>query len=135
VSVVEGDPVAGKKRSSSGKKDKASVVELRSRLEKAEARGDRWKARAVRYREDTAELRAELKKVTKRLDKVTAQRSAARDGADRSAVPPEPPSDQASNQPDSSWTVVRLRAEARSRGLAGITGKSKAELIDLLAAT
>jgi hypothetical protein len=34
--------------------------------------------------------------------------------------------------PDASWTVVRLRAEARSRGLSGLSNKSKADLLEAL---
>ena len=35
-------------------------------------------------------------------------------------------------RPDSTWTVVQLRAEARARGLTGLSNKSKAELLDAL---
>ena len=34
--------------------------------------------------------------------------------------------------PDASWTVARLRAEASSRGLTGLSGKNKAQLIAAL---
>jgi hypothetical protein len=34
--------------------------------------------------------------------------------------------------PDETWTVVQLRAEARARGLVGMSKKSKAELLDAL---
>ena len=34
--------------------------------------------------------------------------------------------------PDASWTVARLREEASSRGLTGLSGKSKAQLIAAL---
>ena len=34
--------------------------------------------------------------------------------------------------PDESWTVVQLRAEARSRGITGLSGKSKAQLLEAL---
>jgi vancomycin resistance protein YoaR len=110
--------VATKKRSTSVKDLKDGVKELRARAEKAGARADRWKARASRYEQDAAELRAQLRKVTKRLDK--AQRPEI---ASRSRV----------EQPDATWTVVRLRAEARARGLTGVTRKSKAQLLEVLA--
>jgi len=110
--------VATKKRSASEKDPKVGVKELRARAEKAEARADRWKARASRYEQDAAELRAQLRKVTKRLDKVQRPGVASRSR-------PE--------QPDATWTVVRLRAEARARGLTGATRKSKAQLLDALA--
>lgn len=35
-------------------------------------------------------------------------------------------------QPDESWTVARLREEARARGLTGVSGKTKAQLLDAL---
>jgi hypothetical protein len=34
--------------------------------------------------------------------------------------------------PDASWTVAELRAEARPRGLTGLSRKSKAEIIAAL---
>jgi chromosome segregation ATPase len=116
-------PVAKKKRSSSEKDLKADVKELTSRAEKAEARADRWKLRAGRYEKDAAELRAELRKVSKRLDK-----------AQRTAPPVTSLVEQPSQapQPDATWTVGRLRAEARARGLNGVTSRSKAQLLDLL---
>jgi hypothetical protein len=34
--------------------------------------------------------------------------------------------------PDETWTVVELRAEARARGLVGMSSKSKAQLLAAL---
>jgi hypothetical protein len=34
--------------------------------------------------------------------------------------------------PDETWTVVQLRAEARARGLAGLSNKPKAQLLSAL---
>ncbi len=34
--------------------------------------------------------------------------------------------------PDDSWTVAQLRAEARTRGLTGLSRKTKAELLAAL---
>ena len=40
--------------------------------------------------------------------------------------------DQPTSTPDASWTVVRLRQEARARGLTGMSGKPKAEVLAAL---
>ena len=37
--------------------------------------------------------------------------------------------------PDDSWTVAQLREEARTRGLAGMSRKNKAELLAALGVT
>ena len=39
---------------------------------------------------------------------------------------------QPTSTPDMSWTVVRLRAEARARGLTGLSSKPKAEILAAL---
>ena len=134
----------GKRSSGKGAKGakgaKAEVEQLRSRLEKAEGKADRWKARAGRYEKDAVELRAELKKVTERLDEAASRAAGTAadtavgvDEADEaSEAAPVRPTEPAHAQPDSSWTVVRLRAEARSRGITGVTTKPKAELLALL---
>jgi hypothetical protein len=41
-------------------------------------------------------------------------------------------SSQPTSTPDASWTVVRLREEARARGLTGMSKKSKAEVLAAL---
>ena len=113
--------MATKKKTSEDKRGAgAGAKELAARAEKAEARADRFKAKAARYKEEAAGLRAQVETLTQQLEE--AQAAAGR---------PDQRSDQRS-EPDSSWTVVKLRAEARSRGLTGFTTKSKAELIDLL---
>jgi hypothetical protein len=128
--------VATEKRSSTSKELRSDAKRQRSRArkaearaEKAEARADRWKARATGYQEEAAQLRGQLKKVTKRLDK------ARRSGLDERPVdvPAKQGVEPSADTPDASWTVVRLRAEARARGLTGVTTKPKAELLELLA--
>ena len=60
------------------------------------------------------------------------------DGIDTEATQGEgidteaPDASEAAVGPDESWTVVQLRAEARSRGLTGLSGKSKAQLLEAL---
>jgi hypothetical protein len=129
--------VATEKRSSTSKELRSDAKRQRSRArkaevraEKAEARADRWKARATGYQEEAAELRGQLKKVTKRLDKARRSGPGERPADD---VPAKQGVEQSVDVPDASWTVARLRAEARARGLTGVTTKPKAELLELLA--
>ncbi len=112
--------MTAKKRSKSVEKElKSTIKQLRADLERADARADRWKKKAGRHKKSAAASEAKLKELNKSLEK--------------SADDPSPAvSPQAAARPDASWTVVRLRAEARSRGIAGLAGKSKAELLAAL---
>jgi hypothetical protein len=122
--------VAGKKKSSSKKTDatekdlRAKAEKLRSKLDRAEAKAQRWKGVARRHEKAANESRATVKKLRKRLDKASSE------GSVPEAAAPAAVSSAAG--PDETWTVVRLRAEARSRGLTGLSGKSKAELLEAL---
>jgi peptidoglycan hydrolase CwlO-like protein len=137
--------VATKKKQSkvSAKNDLRAVVKkLRSQLAKAEKSAEKWKSRAKAHQSDAAGLKAELTVVRRRLDKATASatkwkgraRSAA--PASTSAAAAEPASTTAPERgavsgaaPDDSWTVTRLRAEARARGVAGYSRKTKEQLL------
>jgi len=118
--------VAAKKKSATDKQLKGEVKKLRAKLERAEAKAERWKNRARQNEKVAAESQATAKKLRKRLEKEsagpgpdaqpTASASVAKNGV----------------TPDDTWTVVRLRSEARSRGLTGLSGKSKAQLLEIL---
>ncbi|EFQ83555.1 hypothetical protein HMPREF0063_11218 [Aeromicrobium marinum DSM 15272] len=57
---------------------------------------------------------------------------------DSEKVPQKPvlaPAVAGSSVPDETWTVTRLRAEARSRAVPGYSRKSKAQLLEALAAS
>ena len=119
----EGNLVSAKKKPASGDKElKATVKKLRSRLERADAKAERWKKRATRSEKRAAGLETEVKKLGKRAER-------APEPVGTEPVGTEPVG------PDASWTVVQLRTEARSRGLAGLSGLSKAGLLTALAST
>jgi hypothetical protein len=140
--------MTAKKRSA--KKLKAAVKKLRAKLDRAELRGDRWKRKAVRLDKTTTALEAKVKKLKKRnkaLEK--ASRAAASRPTDpigpsiMTEVPTSVLADSTPDRspegepelmvgPDASWTVAQLRAEARSRGLTGLSGKTKAQLLTAL---
>jgi hypothetical protein len=118
--------MASKKRT---EKDlKATVKKLQSKLDKAEASAERWKTKAARQKKAAAASDAQVKKLTKRLAKTAKSSKPAAAAPPASAEPVE----TSGATPDASWTVVQLRAEARERGLTGLSGKSKAELLAAL---
>lgn len=96
------------KKKPSAKDLKAAVAKLQERLERAEARADRWKKKA------------------KQLAK-----GAGKTGPTATPGPgPAPaPTPTPSGPPDGTWTLAMLRAEARTRGVAGYSRKTKAQLL------
>lgn len=113
----------------SQKKLKQTVKELKSDLDIARAKAVRWKKQAKRSESTRAASQARMGELETRLAK--SQRSAL------SAADPSPevtPLHQVSTSPtpDDTWTVAALRAEARSRGLAGYSRRSKSDLIAAL---
>jgi hypothetical protein len=141
----EGDPVPAKKQSAATDKElRGKIKKLRSKLERADARAERWKTKAERLERTAAESEARVKKLTKRLDKASRTSGPRQPPAierapetaaattDPTPVDSTPVDSSSAAAPDASWTVVQLRAEARSRGIAGLSGKSKAELLAAL---
>jgi hypothetical protein len=150
ASVVHGKGITclRKKRSKTVERElKATIKKLKSDFERADARAERWKKKAGQLKKTAAESEAKVKKLrklTKRLEQapraVRMRQEEAADGPPI-AMPKESPSvdapspavsPQPAASPDASWTVVQLRAEARSRGIAGLSGKSKTELLAAL---
>jgi len=122
----EGGSVPAKKKPATDKQLKGEVKKLRVKLERAEAKVERWKKRARRSEKDAADSRATVKKLRKRLENASAV------AAPQALPTAAAASAETSGNPDETWTVVRLRAEARSRGLTGLSGKSKAQLLEML---
>ena len=126
--------MSAKKRSSAEKDLEKTVRKLRAQLERSDAKAKHWKKKAGQADKAVASSQARVKKLERRLDKAAAPTTRP---VEEPAVPegtavPEEPSATAAG-PDSSWTVVQLRAEARSRGLTGLSNKPKAQLLDALA--
>jgi hypothetical protein len=129
-----------KDKSSAEKELKAAVKKLRSQLAAAEKSAEKWKSRAKAHQSEAAGAKAELSAVRRRLDKAAASATkwkARAKSPGRAPTPPtaavvEPTSDPQpvpGAAPDESWTVTRLRAEARARGVAGYSRKTKVQLI------
>lgn len=136
------------------KKLEARVKKLEAAVESAEAKTAQWKKKAKKDRADAAASSTKVSQLEKKLEK--ARRSApkasvgvsrptlavAPDAPDQSAEAAAPaevapqvesvPTAASTAGPDDSWTVTALRAEARTRGIAGYSRKTKAELLSAL---
>ncbi len=128
---------AKKAKPSSAKQLRATVKRLEAKFKRADAKATRWKKKAKQYEAAAASSSARASKLEAKLAKArrpTGQ-SHASPGVEVPAVVPSESAIstvQPTNTPNDSWTVVELRAEARSRGLTGLSRKSKAELIAAL---
>jgi chromosome segregation ATPase len=140
---VAKDKKTKKKKSASSidKKSKGEVTKLRAQLAAAEKSAEKWKTRATSSKAERAGLKTQLTAVRRQLAKAEARAARWKDRATSSApspaAAPEPvasasPASGAAG-PDESWTVTRLRAEARTRGVAGYSRKTKAQLLADLA--
>jgi hypothetical protein len=117
-----------KARAGADKQLEAAAKKLRAQLGVAEKSAEKWRSRAKEHRSTATKAKAELTAVRRRLEK--AEASATKWKARAQAPAPAPsPASAASATPDDSWNVTRLRAEARSRGVAGYSRKSKEQLL------
>ncbi len=135
------------KQKASSKKSGMSKAELQSsvssvqgqlakteaKLAKAQDKAERWKKEATAQRRSAASSQQRVDKLTKKLNRPEAggQAAPARKTAARRA-PAKTAASGTGSAPDQSWTVVRLRAEARKRGLVGMSNKPKAQLLAAL---
>ena len=128
-----------KTSSSSEKKLEATIKKLTAELKRVDAKATRWQKKAKRHQ---AAFAASQKRVTKLEKKLAeARRTPSRPSANGDELPsptelvatePSDAAGQPVSTPDMSWTVVRLRAEARARGLTGLSSKPKAEVLAAL---
>jgi chromosome segregation ATPase len=109
-----------RKKKSSKKELKAKLKKARARRDRAERSAEKWKTKAKQRRTEVEALEAELSGVSLRLAQAEA------------ATPPKASKPERGTAPDESWTVTRLRAEARTRGVPGYSRQSKAQLLAAL---
>lgn len=147
-----------KELKASARKLEARVKKLEAAVDSAEAKAAEWKKKAKKDRADAAASSAKVAKLEKKLEKARRPVPKASAGMSRPtlAVAPDAPAqpDEVAPPvevvevdtpgesapaaapaagPDDSWTVTALRAEARKRGVAGYSRKTKAELLVALA--
>jgi hypothetical protein len=112
---------------------RAELATTTKALKKAKARADRWRRRAEEQERAAKQARARVEKLQRKLGgPSTAPAAAAPTDAKAAVAPDEPTTVAAVSVPDETWSVVQLRAEARARGLTGMSNKTKAQLLSAL---
>jgi hypothetical protein len=127
--------MAKKKKSKAGTEQqlKAKVKTLKANLADAKAKRDKWKKRARAAETEVADLRQGRKQAEKTAGKPAGKTVKtlpvnASDGTSAASAPTR----SALPTPDESWTLAALRDEARRRGVTGLSGKPKADVLAAL---
>lgn len=117
---------------------RAQLTRTEKALTKAKNRADRWRKEAKAQKRSASRARARVEKLHRKLDGA----SAALEPITAAAAPmammasgqrmAEPTTLDGVTMPDETWSVVKLRAEARARGLTGMSNKLKAQLLAAL---
>jgi lysophospholipase len=133
-----------KKLSATNKDLSKEITALRSQLTRTEAKLARTEERTKRWKTETAAARtaasrsdARAEKLQRKLDRAVAdleplKRVSPADAAATNRPAAEATTPDGVTHPDSTWTVAQLRAEARARGLTGLSGKPKAQILSAL---
>lgn len=117
---------------------KGQLTKTEQKLTKAAERTERWKKEAKAHKKSASKaggrvelLQEQLDQASAALETVPSEAIVEAAGVDGSVSRQD--TDEGVGAPNESWTVVQLRAEARARGMAGMSKKSKADLIAALA--
>ena len=115
---------------------RGELATTKKALEKSKARADRWRQRAKDQKRAAQRARARIEKLQRKLagasDSSAKVQAAPMAGLASVTPVAESRTVEAVTVPDETWTVVRLRAEARARGLTGMSNKTKAQLLTAL---
>jgi hypothetical protein len=116
---------------------RAQLTKTETKLGKANEKAKRWKREAAAARTAASRSDARVEKLQKKLDGASAALEPVHAvGPLESAASGSPAADPTDAEgltiPDGTWTVVQLRAEARARGLGGLSNKPKAQLLSAL---
>lgn len=107
------------------------------KLTKTRDQAERWKTEAKAQRKSASRAGARAEKLQQKLDRASAalepvQATAPIEAAASGRPVAEPTTADGVTLPDETWSVVQLRAEARARGLVGMSNKTKAQLLAAL---
>lgn len=135
---------AVKKFSAKQKDVKKSVSNLRDQLRKSEkaltkakSRAERWRQEATAQKRSASRARARAEKLRQKLNEASTQSKPLQPAVPMDTIPSgrplvQPTTVELVTLPDETWSVVQLRAEARARGLTGMSNKTKAQLLAAL---
>ena len=114
---------------------RGQLTKTETKLTKANEKAARWRKEAAAHRTSAARSDARAERLQHKLDRATAalkpvpaKGSKAASGGSTT----EPSTAYGLSAPDKTWTVVQLRAEAHARGLTGMSGKTKKQLLAAL---
>ncbi|MGB3187772.1 MAG: hypothetical protein WBG36_15405 [Ornithinimicrobium sp.] len=116
---------------------KGQLTKTETKLAKQAERTKGWKKEAKAHKKSAAKAGARADLLQEQLDEAKAAlKSVPSEASVEAASANEPgtgkPTDDGVGTPDESWSVVQLRAEARARGITGMSKAKKADLIDAL---
>ena len=116
---------------------RGQLTKAETKLTKATGKAERWKKEAAAHRRAAARSGARVEKLQKKLDRAAAAVEPTRatgpmEAAASGGPVAEPTAGDGVTHPDETWSVVQLRAEARARGLVGMSNKTKAQLLAAL---
>ena len=124
-----------KPKASTERQLKAKVKTLKVDLADAKAKRDKWKKRARAAETEVADLRHGRKQAETTVGKPgrpagKTVKTLPVNASDDTSAPP--PTRITLPTPDESWTLTALREEARRRGITGLSGKPKADVLTAL---
>lgn len=116
---------------------RSRLTKTETKLTKAREKAERWKKEAAAQRRAASRSGARVEKLQKKLDRAAAAVEPTRaiepmEAAASARPAAEPKATDGVTVPDDTWSVVQLRAEARARGLVGMSNKPKAQLLAAL---
>ena len=116
---------------------RTQLTKTEMKLGKANEKAKRWQKEAAAARTAASRADARVEKLQKRLERASAALKPVQAVGPVEAVATgrpvaEPTTADGVTIPDQTWTVVQLRAEARARGLVGMSNKPKARLLAAL---
>ena len=113
------------------------LTRTEKKLAKARQRAERWKSEAKAQRRSASRAAARAEKLHRKLDTASAVLKPVHASAPVEAAASGRPAAELTTAdgvtgPNETWSVVQLRAEARARGLVGMSNKPKAQLLAAL---
>jgi len=113
---------------------KVQLTRSEKRLTKVTDRAERWKKEAKTHRKAASQAAALAERLQQELDRATSSATVQTDDPRPRGASPVDLATTAQGRavPNESWSVIQLRAEARTRGLVGLSNKPKADLIAAL---
>jgi len=135
--VIEKSSVKQKELEKSLSTLRGQLTRTEKKLTKASDRAERWKTEAKAHRTSASRAGARVDKLHQKLDRASAalepvQASAPVEATASGRPVAEPTTVDGVTVPDETWSLVQLRAEARARGLVGMSNKPKAQLLAAL---